>query len=1144
MKTITILLIEDNTSDVRLIREMLKEITHFKTNLFSACTIMEGYEVIQKNSFDIILLDLNLPDSTGAHTFHKAADCCQDIPIVLITGTEDEELSLKLIHEGAQDYLTKQNLSSALLGKSILFSIERKQREKELRLSEEKLRNYINNAPDGILIIDTSGRYIQANKTACSVLGYTEDEILHLSITDLLAEESFNEGLAHFTKLMETGKAKSELQHKHKDGSIRWLAINAIKISETEFLGFAKDVTERKKTENALKVSEEKHRLLADKLTDVIWLMDLKGKSLFVSKSIEKFTGFTVEEYLAQSITDRFTPESAGLAISIMKNEIGYYTQLEVQPKDYQKRLVLDYICKDGSIKTGELLVSPYFDENNKPIGLHGLVRDITERKKLEEALIKSELQFRELYQNAKIGLYRTTPDGTILMANIALVRMLGYSSFEKLAERNLEKDGFEPNYKRKEFIDKIEKDGEINDFESAWKRPDGTTFFVRESAQAVRNSDGLTMYYNGVVENITERKKNEDEIAMLSQSMKSVKECVSITDTEDKILFVNQAFLETYGYELTELIGKSINLVRSLKNDHNRISEIIPSTIRGEWQGELINKRKDGSEFPISLSTTIIKDKEGKILGLIGVASDITERKQAEKKLQQSEEKFRSYIESAPNGVFVTDEKGRYIEVNKSACTMMGYTEEEFLKISIQDILPDESFEDGMNHFKKLLHEGAAKGDYLFKCKGGEKKWFSIDAVKLSETRFLGFTTDITERKQLENDLIAAKEKAEENDRLKTAFLANMSHEIRTPMNGIMGFTNLLKEPKLTGEEQHEYIGIIEKSGARLLNIINDIISISKVESGNAEISISETNINEQVEFIYNFFKLEAELKGLHLTYKNSLPDINAIINTDREKVYAILTNLVNNAIKFTPEGSIEFGYEKKGNFLEFYVKDTGVGVAPFQKDLIFERFRQGSELLSRNYEGAGLGLSISKAFVEMLGGKIWVETSSGNNLPNWDSEKRGAKFFFTIPFNPVHKEKYTDSLDLVYDVIENKVGTLKILIAEDDEVSMELISIVTKDIAKEVVKVGNGYDAVEACRINSDIDLVLMDIKMPVMDGLEATRQIRLFNKDIIIVAQTAFVYPEDKKKAIESGCNDYIPKPIMKEGLMAILQTYFTN
>jgi signal transduction histidine kinase len=244
-------------------------------------------------------------------------------------------------------------------------------------------------------------------------------------------------------------------------------------------------------------------------------------------------------------------------------------------------------------------------------------------------------------------------------------------------------------------------------------------------------------------------------------------------------------------------------------------------------------------------------------------------------------------------------------------------------------------------------------------------------------------------ELNQSNAQLVAARIQAEESDRLKSAFLANMSHEIRTPINGILGFAELLKEPGLSDDQKTDFIAIIEKSGGRMLNLISDIICISKVEAGQMEVSVNETNIGNQIEHIYDLFRNETELKGLSFTLVKGMPSDESIIRTDREKVTAILVNLVNNAIKFTASGSITIGYAKKDNYLELFVKDTGVGIRQDQKEFIFERFRQGQEELNRNYEGTGLGLSISKAYVEMLGGKIWVESEEG----------KGSAFFFTLP-------------------------------------------------------------------------------------------------------------------------------------------------
>ena len=303
-----------------------------------------------------------------------------------------------------------------------------------------------------------------------------------------------------------------------------------------------------------------------------------------------------------------------------------------------------------------------------------------------------------------------------------------------------------------------------------------------------------------------------------------------------------------------------------------------------------------------------------------------------------------------------------------------------------------------------------------------------------------IGTFRDITERKKIERELITAKEHAEESDRLKSAFLANMSHEIRTPMNGILGFTDLLKEPDLTSKNKEEFINIIEKSGQRLLSTVNDLIDISKIESGQMQVSVSEFDVNKLSDDLFEFFNAETKRKGLELSLSNSTPE-NCIVLSDEKKVYSILTNLIKNAIKYTQSGSIKFGYLEKDNELQFFVKDSGSGIPKERLELIFDRFIRNEHNEKDATEGSGLGLSISKAYVEMLGGKIWVESEIG----------AGSEFYFTIPYKP-SKDKISESIEN-NTLTANQIRDIKILIAEDDETADNLLSIFVKSISKEIL-------------------------------------------------------------------------------------------
>ncbi len=483
--------------------------------------------------------------------------------------------------------------------------------------------------------------------------------------------------------------------------------------------------------------------------------------------------------------------------------------------------------------------------------------------------------------------------------------------------------------------------------------------------------------------------------------------------------------------------------------------------------------------------------------------------------------------VEILPDGILALDAQDRIQDINHAAIS--------FLDIRLKKPVGIVATDSGATR-EQLLNavinsEPISQIEVLY---GDIMKSFRIikQPVRNQQGSRLVIIHDITDLRQTQQELICAKEQAEESDRLKSAFLANMSHEIRTPMNGILGFTELLKMPDLTGEEHRSYLEIIKKSGDRMLSIINDIIDISKIEAGQMHVCISEKNVNELAESIISFFRPEANSKGIRLSLEKKLSSDEAVIKTDFDKLYAILTNLVKNAIKFTPSGSVVMGYEKKGNSLEFSVRDTGIGIRANHKEFIFERFRQGSESLSRNYEGTGLGLSLSKAYVKMLDGRIWFDSDHGN----------GSVFYFSIPYIPGLNQVNKEPVEVTGIPGPGTLKDLVVLIAEDDEPSQMYLTRIIAPYSRKILKVKTGEDAVEACRKNSDINLVLMDIKLPGIDGYAAIRQIRSFNNDIIVIAQTGFGLMGDKEKTLIAGSNDYISKPVDSSMLIKMLQKYF--
>lgn len=388
-----------------------------------------------------------------------------------------------------------------------------------------------------------------------------------------------------------------------------------------------------------------------------------------------------------------------------------------------------------------------------------------------------------------------------------------------------------------------------------------------------------------------------------------------------------------------------------------------------------------------------------------------------------------------------------------------------------------------------------------------------------------LSFQNEEKEKRAVE--LTLAKEKAEESDNLKTAFLQNMSHEIRTPLNGIIGFSKFLNAEYLNKDDIKEITSIIIISGKRLLEIVNNVLDIAKIRTGQVNIEHKSILIKSMFSDLMNFFTPIAKVKQINL--KSNIPSgKHQAINSDEAKLFQILTNLINNAVKFTKSGNVDFGYEIKDNEVVFYVKDTGIGIPIEMYERIFDRFIQADKSIATNYDGAGLGLAICKGLVELLGGRIWVESKLSI----------GTTFFFTIPFTA---DTMTPHAEIKNSEVTLKPINGKILIVEDDWVNSQYFDRLFANSKIILIHAENGAEAVNLSRNTPDIDLILMDIRMPVMDGIEAAKQIKEIRPDLPIIAQTAYAYNEEKKDILAGGFDGYLTKPIDEVNLFALINKY---
>lgn len=517
----------------------------------------------------------------------------------------------------------------------------------------------------------------------------------------------------------------------------------------------------------------------------------------------------------------------------------------------------------------------------------------------------------------------------------------------------------------------------------------------------------------------------------------------------------------------------------------------------------------------------------------------DITISKEAENKLKESEKHFRSLIEHSQDAITLLSHDGTVLYDSPSVLQVLGYSTTERLGRKVFEFVIPEQRETMALGFAKFAEQNAATAvsEISFIRKDGSECLIEGVRTNLLHEPFVEAIVvnyhDITERKLTEIELINAKEKAEESDRLKTSFLQNISHEVRTPMNSIMGFANLLTDDGVEEKEKKEYFDIIKASCNQLLNIVSDIINISLIESGQTKVTEAETDVKIMINNLYQQHKntIATDKIKFSLKFEEGIKFRNIL--TDETKLSQVLSNLIRNAIKFTKEGSIEVGCKLKDSEIEFYVKDTGIGIAIDKQFYIFERFWQEDSQANRKFQGMGLGLSISKAYVEMMGGKMWLKSKKGE----------GSVFYFTIP-NKSNLSVEEKKPKIKVDILMQPKHAKTILVVEDEMYNFILIKAIFAKNNFKILHALDGLEGVNLCKQDPDIDIVLMDIRLPVMDGFEATELIKKMRPELPIIVITAYAMKSDEERIMKCGCNAYLTKPLSSSKLFEVMNNYVKN
>jgi PAS domain S-box-containing protein len=670
-------------------------------------------------------------------------------------------------------------------------------------------------------------------------------------------------------------------------------------------------------------------------------------------------------------------------------------------------------------------------------------------------------------------------------------------------------------------------------------------------------NAQGELIGIVGSARDITKQKEIENELnktkkiaedneARLLTFINSIPDIVCYKDGEGRWLLANDADLDLFCLKGVNYVGKTdAELADYTDEIYKKAFLTCIKSDEAAWKQKTISRNveiiptKSGDNKTYDVFKVPIFYPNGKRKGLAVVGRDISDLKEVQEKLVTSNSLYQSIFETTGTATFIVDENANVLVANNEATYLFGGDQKELLGKGWMRYMTKESLEKMIESHRKVreINNPDQRVSYEIQIVNKNKKIKSailfgrlIPGTKQTVISVL----DITDLKEIEKRLITAKEHAELSNKLKSEFLHNMSHEIRTPLNGIIGFTELLEENDLEKEEKEQYLSIIKHSGIQLLRIIEDILEISRLETKQVSVKEKKLNLNKLVTEHFLIFDINAKEKGISLYLKKGLSDEKSIIFSDEAKLNKIISNLLENAMKFTSTGYIELGYTLKNKLLDIYVKDTGIGIKPENQKIIFERFSQEEKELSKNVGGLGLGLSIVKENAELLGGKVYVQSEKG----------KGSTFHVSIPYRPLNRTFIHAESESITIKSNEKDNDYTILIVDDEEMNSFYIETLLKrqkEFTYNILQAHNGEEAIDICQKNSDIDIILMDLKMPQMNGFDACKKIKAIRPHLPIIAQTAYSTSEDKTKALKAGCNDFISKPILKKQFDKLIYKY---
>lgn len=1136
--------------DHEINRNLLKSVSQseklFRTTLYSI-----GDAVITTNKDGLVMQMNKIAEDLCGYTENEAAGKPLTHVFNIISETDrktiknpvDVVLTAKkivglanhtlLVHKNGQEIPIADSgapivdVDGKIIGVVLVFRDQREERALNLELlrSAESFRSLFDSITNAIYVQDEQGRFLDVNEGAVQMYGYPKEAFIGQT-PDFLSAEGKNDIAVVQTAIQKTFEGtpqQFEFWGKRSDGSIFPKEVNLFKTTyfgQNAIIAIAQDITTRKKTEKLLRESEEQYRMLITHQTDLVVRVEAETVLTYVSPSYCKMFEKTEAELLGNSFMpliyeeDRENTSKALEALDYPPHTA--YMEQRVQTPSGMRWLA----WSDKAI----------VDEKGVIQSVIGVGRDITEQKVAEIEREESEKRYRLLFDASPVGVLLEDSKGTILQVNDTFCRDYGYEA-DELIGKNI--DMLVPEANRVVVQDNIRQ------------------IIEKQILHSIVKSK--TKSGNDKISELIERRITlpNGEIGILSISKDITEQELAkmkLRETQERnaaIIAVIPDFMFAFdekGTFLDYVAPDKASLYLPENSFLNKpVEDVLPPYLAALTMknikialesGELIQyeyalyEGKDQKWF----DARMVKSGENKVLVIV---RDISSRRKQDDELFHQKRFIETLLDSVPNPLFYMDKNGQYLGVNKSFTDYYGLTTADVIGKKVFDF-EDETIAREQSESDQLIFSGIEKRqvfERVLHLPNGTVRDAIItkspfpDLDNKTVGGLIGIIVDITDRKKMEQELISAKEKAEESDRLKTSFLNNLSHEIRTPMNAIIGFSDLLLNESAR-DQQRVFVETINNNAEQLLRIIDDVLAVSRLDSEKIPLEAVPFSIAQLLDDLLLTFKQACEQKNLKIKLHDIPPSVPTIIVADKSKLRQVLSGLLGNALKYTFKGEITIGVQLQGDQLSFYVNDTGIGISSADQPKIFDRFFRSDEAQIRAIRGNGLGLSISKGLVDLLKGTIEVQSEP----------QKGSSFRVNIPFQTSEKQFQKPE----YKAMPGKTGKkLTILFAEDEEDNSLIIEWILKD-HYTLIATKNGHEAFQMA-VKHPIDLVLMDIKMPIMNGIEAARKILDQKPYLPIIALTAYTQPEEVKQCMEAGCIDYLSKPLDSSKLLMLIKKH---